>query len=64
MQWLCPLLKSHISLSKISGEARSEKRTSYNRTKYKKKQNLSKLYNYATIVHNQFVKLAILMDRT
>ena len=36
MQWLYPLLKSHISLSKISGEARSEKRTSYNRTKYKK----------------------------
>ena len=25
MQWLYPLLKSHISLSKISGEARSEK---------------------------------------
>ena len=37
MQWLYPLLKSHISLSKISGEARSEKRTSYNRTKYKKR---------------------------
>ena len=37
MQWLYPLLKSHISLSKISGEARSEKHTSYNRTKYKKR---------------------------
>ena len=40
MQWLYPLLKSHISLSKISGEARSEKRTSYNRTKYKKRAEL------------------------
>ena len=37
MQWLYSLLKSHISLSKISGEARSEKCTSYNRTKNKKR---------------------------
>ena len=58
MQWLYPLLKSHISLSKISGEARSEKYTSYNRTKYKKRA------EFIQVVHNQFVKLAILMDRT
>ena len=59
MQWLYPLLKSHISLSKISGEARSEKHTSYNRTKYKKRAEFIQVIQLV-----KFVKLAILMDRT